>query len=250
MKKIFTIVSITLVLSSLAFGINIKKTQKNLEANLKTFDEANGGKLKGLKIQEIKSINNVVGLAIFQLSDGEVQKTSTFLVTENGDLFSSELFISDKKSMQAFEKIYDELAKQQNKELSKEVISKNGLYLVNLSGNPESPKSLYIFTDPNCPFCREDMTHINEYLQQYKEVHLLFVGVIKPNSVLKSTDIIENIKGLKKVDNNSILNIISKVYSPAYEPTSTQPDKEVIEHNEFMIKNNISSVPFKIEAEG
>ena len=114
MKKIFTIVSIALVLSSLAFGINIKKTQKNLEANLKTFDEANGGKLKGLKIQEIKSINNVVGLAIFQLSDGEVQKTSTFLVTENGDLFSSELFISDKKSMQAFEKIYDELAKQQN----------------------------------------------------------------------------------------------------------------------------------------
>ena len=240
-KTLLSLAAISAMGLTTLSAIDIDKTKVALEKNLKE----NFIKNMDFKVIKIEEINKNTAIAIISANGRDLP----VFTNEDGSFFMAEYFglgvKADQDKALAFMKdfVNEQKAKQQGKLLN-DVKDVNAA--VTLKGNPKARSSLYIFTDPNCPYCRDEMGKIDEQLKEYKEVNLLFVGVIKADSALKSADLISALA--KKKDTKAALKMIREVYSDGYTPKSKEMSKEVAKFNQVMVNNRIQGVPYKFES--
>lgn len=248
MKKSLLYISMSL---SLALASNFEKNVENL---LNDYTKSNEKIFFYENIKLDKNIRLVV-VSNKEKNDNQKKTVIPLITNDNGDmliaitpLFSFKNKEIEKKFTEIIAKYWD-TQDDENKRVSsqKNIISdieKTNAFLT-FKGNNASKKILYVFSDPNCPYCREAISNLKRDLSMYREIKILPVGVINEKSALKSSDIIEFFK--KEKDLNLRNKKLLEVYSNSYAPKSTTPSQEVIKNTKIMLDYNINSVPYKIE---
>ena len=131
-------------------------------------------------------------------------KTIEPIFIKDGYFFTEFVDLKEKKSYREFAlKIIKE--KQDLEILT--TLKKQNNFITLGSGN----KNVYVFSDPNCPYCKKHLENLNEtYLKEHK-IHIIPVGFLNSNSLLKSISINKELSFSKKND-VEILKILKSYY--------------------------------------
>ncbi len=123
----------------------------------------------------------------------------------------------------------------------KTIPTKNALIL----GNPKSSKKLYIFTDPDCPYCRNEHAELKKLAKIAPDVAIyimLYPLPMHPGSYDKSRAILESMS----------LELLDKAFEGKDVPKpSKESSKAVIDENvKFANSNGISGTPTLVMPNG
>lgn len=129
----------------------------------------------------------------------------------------------------------------------------NSIIFLTSSGK-KTNKTTYIVTDPNCPYCKDEMQRIDDLLSN-SNVALILVGIIGgENSELKSADILEtthNILKSKKSQKDKeeeILKHIKEVYFNRNYTSSVKDRTNIAiakKNSQLVIQAGVNAVPYK-----
>lgn len=114
-------------------------------------------------------------------------------------------------------------------------------------GNDKNKKTMLIFTDPECPYCRAHMDDIENYLKKYN-VKFLLTTTHEKSALEKEYLILRDIKPSMK-DEEKIA-ILRKYYDDNYKVDKAISDKDLfklIELKERYFTAGVTEVPFFIE---
>lgn len=172
-------------------------------------------------------------------ADGKTQEISLF--TKDGLLFPDIIDIKNKKSL-----LKDLEAQAQNKKL-KAIYSKEDKNNIISLGNDPKKETLVIFTDPECPYCRNELSQIEDRLKEHN-VKLLLTPVHGRSSLEKSYLIYEGAKKLKS-DKEKIA-LMRKYYEKDVDISKEKVSDENVKAMEDLrgkyIGSVIKGVPFLV----
>lgn len=171
----------------------------------------------------------------------EDQSQEIRLFTKGNLLFPDIIDISSKKSLlKDIEKqaLYKKLKPIYTQEDSKNIIT---------VGNDPKKETLVIFTDPECPYCRNELANIEEVLKTYN-VKLLMTPVHGRGALEKSYLIYKGIKEAK--DDKAKIALMRKYYAEDVNISGEKvSDANVKAMEDLRVKyvgNVIRGVPFKV----
>ncbi|PAF53798.1 hypothetical protein BKH42_03460 [Helicobacter sp. 13S00482-2] len=244
-NKLIALIATTLVsLSPLGANSLSKKIEETI------FEKTNT-QVKVIKVKpiDIKKLN----LSIIEINNNQL---ALFSSDDGKTIFGMpEIFVtSDQKVLDATQETiretqaYNSRGKQ---ERLLEAFKKYPSNIVYLSSGVATNKTTYIVTDPNCPYCKDEMQRIDDILQN-SNVALIFVGIIgHQNSEIKSADILQYTQDVLKNKKNQknkeeeILNHIKKVYfDSSYKPV-VKDVSQAKENSKMVIDAGINAVPYK-----
>ncbi len=186
-----------------------------------------------------KSVESIAGMdfVTLNLSDGtHAQKISIF--TKDDLIFPDVISIkqggSIKEMMEAAE-LQKKLAVLYKKEDKKNIIT---------LGNDPKKETIVVFTDPECPYCRQELNKIEERLK-VNNVKFIFTPVHERSSLEKSV-IIYNETAKAKSDAEKIT-IVRKYYDENVKYTEKISDADVKRIEDLKLKYfgaGIKGVPF------
>lgn len=114
-------------------------------------------------------------------------------------------------------------------------------------GSDKNKKTMLLFTDPECPFCRAHMADIENYLKKYN-VKILLTTTHGRSALEKEYLILKDIKPSMK-DEEKVA-ILRKYYDENYNVDKTITDQELlklIELKDRYFSAGVGEVPFFIE---
>ncbi|MDR3177712.1 MAG: hypothetical protein LBT96_01885 [Campylobacteraceae bacterium] len=180
---------------------DIKKT---LSQNAKNIF---GGEFETLNIYKLKSIKGL-SIVLFKNKQGQVQP-----------VYASD----DGKSFIAISSYYH-FSNQEDKELLTKVLkdadeaNKNSLFdslpdeaYVFIKSKEKTDNLVTIVTDPDCPYCRNELKNIKNRLEK-SHVRMTFAPVHDEKAFIKSALILEETKNLKSTDTDKIIEVFEKYY--------------------------------------
>lgn len=174
------------------------------------------------------------------LTDGQrAQKLSIF--TKDELIFPDVISIKKGgsiKEMMEMAELQKQLAPIYQKEDHKNIIA---------LGNDPKKDTLVVFTDPECPYCRQEMAQIEQRLTT-NNVKLIFTPV-HPKSSLEKSVLIYNETAKAKSDAEKI-KILKKYYDPNVKYDQKVTDKEIARIEDLKAKYfgaGIKGVPFIVK---
>lgn len=127
-------------------------------------------------------------------------------------------------------------------EILKKLPEKNFVYL-------KSPKdtnaTMYLVTDPECPYCKDELLEIKEKLKN-ENVKIFIAPVHGDSAFEKGAFILEEAQKRKPEEREEILDIFSTYYNPDIKlnKKANQEYKKMIQENASKIFPTVKSVPF------
>ncbi|MDR1975778.1 MAG: hypothetical protein LBQ18_02155 [Campylobacteraceae bacterium] len=202
MKRILIFLCLSGLLFAGKFEDNLKESVKNkfgLDITIVSSDSLKS--IKGLRFAFIKT------------SDGN---TMLWCASEDGKSFIAECnpvsFAKDSDEKLFMKRanevrVMDEAPiNQAIDDLLSSIPEEAGLLL---KSKTKTDKLLTIVTDPDCPFCRNELANLREHLKTIN-VRLIFASVHDEKAFIKSALILKEAKGLQ--DNEKIISIVEKYY--------------------------------------
>lgn len=196
----------------LAFGANIfaQSVNENIQNALK---EASGFDTKVVSVSEFESIPGM-SIAIIS-SDG--QAFPLFVSRDGKSIWAVSPFykFSNQKDNDMMAKKLAEV-EEQNKNLSGAKIDElfNKLpkeAFVNIDAKIKTNKLLTIVTEPDCPYCRNELNNLEKHLDN-TNIRIVFASVHDQKAFVKAKLILDETKKLKSSDREKILAIFKKYY--------------------------------------
>ncbi|MDD2384268.1 MAG: thioredoxin fold domain-containing protein [Sulfurospirillaceae bacterium] len=192
-----------------------------------------------IEVTSRKSVESISGMdfVTLNLSDGtHAQKISIF--TKDDLIFPDVISIKQGGSI----KDMMEAAELQKKlsELYKKEDKKNIITL----GNDPKKETIVVFTDPECPYCRQELSKLDERLK-VNNVKLIFTPVHERSSLEKSVIIYNETAKAKTIPEK--IAILNKYYDENVKYTEKITDAEVQRIEDLKIKYlgaGIKGVPF------
>lgn len=215
------------------------------------------GSIKILQVQKIHSLNdiNLVKLSI----DNKVQ--NLFLVNSDGSSFTTfpaMIQLSDENDEKNVIAMVQNLQDEQNKIAQQEVLKilktiDDSRFLTIQSFYKDNKKTIYIISDPECPYCRKDMDKIVKWLRN-AHVKILFAPVHGKSAYTKSALMLQESKKFKPSNQDELIKILQKYYDEKKvvkdsDVTDKQRD-EILQNSKLVFsKGIIKGVPFHVEVE-
>ncbi|PAF46257.1 hypothetical protein BKH46_08435 [Helicobacter sp. 12S02634-8] len=214
-----------------------------------------------VKVLELKDMGiKKLSIGVLEISGKQVP----ILVSNDGEtiLGVPEIFLSNneevlntaKKTIADIEN-YNSRGKQQRLLESFKDRKDNEVFLT--STGKKTNQTTYIVTDPNCPYCRDEMGRIDSVLQT-SNVVLILVGIIghedseiKSANILEAKDRILKEKLPKKEQEAKILSMIKEVYFGNQKPNLNLTQNSYIyrnlakENSKLVIESGVDAVPYK-----
>lgn len=192
-----------------------------------------------IEVSTRKSVDGIAGMdfVTLNLSDGtRSQRISIF--TKDDLIFPDVISIkkggSIKEMMEAAE-LQKKLSDLYKKEDKKNIV---------VLGNDPKKDTLLIFTDPECPYCRQELSKIEQRLSTHN-IKMIFTPVHERSSLEKSV-LIYNETAKAKTDEQKIA-ILKKYYDENVKYTQKISDAEVQRIEDLKVKYlgaGIKGVPF------
>lgn len=159
-------------------------------------------KVKVAKREKVKEDKNYELVVIDITKNEKSQRLNLF--TRGDFIFPDIIDMKSKKSL------LKELEQKAQNEKLKSIYKKEDKKNIISLGHDPKKETLVVFTDPECPYCRQELTHIDSRLKEYN-LKLLLTPVHGRSSLEKSHLIYEEIKKAK--DDKAKIAIIKKYYA-------------------------------------
>jgi thiol:disulfide interchange protein DsbC len=215
----------------------------------------------------VVSVDNIsaapcLRMAVLQNKDGNAMP---LFVTADGKSFNawSRFFhLDDPKDLENLNKRMQEV-KQMNEEAEAKAKAKVDDALgelldsfgadayVYLKGPKDATKLITIITDPDCPYCRQEMKGLRERLKS-ADVRLIFAPVHPEEAYIKSALIMKETKELK--DEDKVIAVLEKYYDPEVKVSPEQAKsvntKSLHDNaNKIFASGAVRGVPYLHQAE-
>ncbi|WP_252972885.1 thiol peroxidase [Campylobacter helveticus] len=191
------------------------------------------------KVSFIKKVY-LNGLEAFVFEFEVAGEKSKELVYVKGDLFFAEAIkFSDLKSLR--DEGQELLAKDKFKDIL-EALKEDSAFIITLGSGD---KELYVFSDPECPYCKKHLAKIDENFLKEHKVHFIFYSIHDNHKITASL-----YKELKdKKDDDEKLKIIKHYFfeNPSYENISEEETKKTNKLFEKYKDLGVIYTPFEIE---
>lgn len=207
MKKILVATAIFGV-CTFSFAQSVEKNFANL------INEKFGVKIDVLSAYELKSIPSLY----LVLTKDNVNGAYPFYVNKNGDSYLQvgEVFSFSNKDDEAmlksvFEKmqvINDEIKNARIDTLFDSLPKKS---FITINSRAKTGKLITIVTDPDCPYCREELKNIRKHLEG-ANVRFVFASVHDETAFIKAQLILDEAKLISSFDADKIISIFEKYY--------------------------------------
>lgn len=194
--------------------------------------------LHKVEIKEQQKISKNVESVLYSLDvsyENERFQREYYLFVIDGHYFSDE--------------IYDKSGVPQGQKLKKEAVSKKLLKSVQAGDYitlNEGKKPIYVFTDPECPYCKRAILHVEKKMKE-GSVRLIFIPVHGESAVEKSAYVYENFDKIEGID--AKITFLKKVFNG--EINKKPKDKKYIQKVEALQKKffdaGLEGVPFIVE---
>ncbi|MDR1007503.1 MAG: hypothetical protein LBL65_02910 [Campylobacteraceae bacterium] len=236
MKKILTFICLSGLLFAGDFENNFKESVKNnFKQDVEVISSDSLKSISGLRLAVIKINGGVMPFYVSEDGKSFLAIAEPFLFADESD---KELLIKriddiNKINEAAKKKIYDEIFDKVPKE--------SGILL---KSQNKTDALLTIVTDPDCPYCRDELTNLNEHLKGVN-VRMIFAPVHDETAFIKSALILEETKNLK--DNSKIISVIQKYYQDINLSEKQQQTKTDVVHqaaSTIFGSGLINSVPY------
>ncbi|RDU53351.1 hypothetical protein CQA49_06805 [Helicobacter sp. MIT 00-7814] len=202
---------------------------------------------QNIKVVKETPIKEMEGLNLVTLESGGQQML--FFADKKGETLigtDSTLLTGNDKFLLALQKELQDVQMFNNKSVSDKVIyglKENKYPVISLKSKKKTNKTLYIVSDPNCPYCKDELAQINQRLEDYN-VKMIVVGILHPTSLSKATDIYNELNKLKS--NEEKIAALSRIYAPSYN-SYTEPSQQANGITQLIRESGITSVPYKFE---
>jgi thiol:disulfide interchange protein DsbC len=202
MKKFLTFVCLGGLLFAGEFENNLKENIKNnFKQDIEILSSSSLKSISGIRLVVLKTADGNA-MPLYASEDGKsfLAVSDFFYFDNNGD---RELLLGKMDEIKTINesaniKVIDKLLNDIPQEASILLKSKN-----------KTDNLLTIVTDPDCPYCRGELTKIKERLKS-ANVRMIFAPVHDEKAFIKSALILEETKKLK--DNEKIISVIEKYY--------------------------------------
>ena len=244
MKKL---ISLTLCCFSLLIASSDEERAKNIEELLKN----NGIKAK-ITYDAPLDLGN---MHIAIISNGNTN--APVLISEDGKtiLGLNTLFLSSNATLSKnIQMVAHQAENMDNSSRAEKVLSalkkENIESYITLKGDAKKKNILYVFTDINCPYCRDRIPEQIKRAKNYKEVRFLPVGVIKEDSGLRASDLMHTLDNTKNISEDEKIGVILRIYAskPDYQASSKEVDIRVLNNTAIMLNAGIEAVPYEFES--
>lgn len=245
MKKLFlSIAVVPLLLTSSLFG--------EWESNLKELL----GSDKAFEIiakDELKSLN----LELVIVKNSEDGQKSAWLGDAGGDnLFElpKKIVVANQEDMAKIEKakraLQDSL-EMEVYEIVKTIPKERFIHIE--SFNPKNKTTIYMITDPECPYCREDMQRIVKYLRN-GHVKIIFAPVHGKSAYTKAALMLRLASKIEPNRQDEIIKILEKYYDKDVainndEASDEERDLVLKDAKVIFSKGLVKGVPFTFSIE-
>lgn len=203
-----------------------------------------GGRVKVLKVQNLGN-----GLDFVVVQGEELGNKMSLLATNNGAVImpANEVWSDDKEFSQKLEKMRSQFEKEKKEETESkilEIFSKYKDSVITFKAKPhvKNPKTIYIISDANCPYCHLELGHLDERLES-GNVHMIVVGFLGLNSVHRAAKILEE-KSNDEAKNRALL---KKYYDKEEDVSSSSKTSRVAQYTDEIIASGVLGVPYIIE---
>lgn len=213
-----------------------------------TIKEISGFDTKVLNISEFES---VPGMAV-AIVDGGSQAFPLFVSTDGKSIWAVSQFykFSNQKDNDMMTKKIAEV-EELNKNFSK--LKMDELFnklpkeaFVNIDAKIKTDKLLTIVTEPDCPYCRNELNNLEKHLET-TNIRMVFASVHDQKSFIKAKLILDETKKLKSSDSSKILAVFKKYYKDIpLSDAQMKTDTSIVEKttNEIFGSGLIRGVPY------
>lgn len=204
----------------------------------KTLDE---NKLKA-NILEVQELGSGLDMVIVNINDQQVP----FLATQDGKLmFQPETLLVQSPALRtSIDSFYEKLYKKEKAKIDnklKSVFKKQYDKVFTFKAKKSTNKTIYIVSDPNCPYCKQEFAMLDKRLED-ANVELLIVGFLSEDSMLRAANALKE-KTASQVSNFKML---QKIYYADYKAPKVDTES-ARELTESVIQTGARSVPYIIE---
>lgn len=253
MKKILLSFSLAAVcaislLSSENFSLNFETAVKD------NFDGIEKVEILTLdRLNSLANLNFVIAklnddtISAIASSDGKSFMTlSNFYVIDNAN---------DKKLIEDRMKAVKANAKAEQEKVVYEIIKTipKSRFISIKSFNPDNKFTTYMVTDPECPYCREEMSKIVKWLRN-ANVKIIFAPVHGKSAYTKSALMLKESKDINTSNQESMIKLLAKYYdvnATVNDNMATEEERDLVleDAKKLFSKGVIKGVPFSFTIE-
>lgn len=201
-----------------------------------------------VKIVKQVPLNQLKDMQVVILESGN--QRVPFLADKNGTTLigaDSSFLTSNDNLLLTLQKTVQETDAYNNRSKSDKLlatIKQKNYPVIALQSPTKTNKTLYVVSDPNCPYCQDELGRVEGHLRD-KNVKMIVVGLLSEDSLYKASDLYSQIKTAQT--NQAKINILRKIYSGNYQASGSQPSRDALGIAEAVRDSGITSVPYKFE---
>lgn len=236
MKNIFFILCLSVILN----GGELEKNLKNL---FPTYD-----------VVSVDKLNSIPKSNLVVLMDKTSNQKDIIISDDSGKNFFyvKNAFLKDKND----KKLYDQKVEFIEDKVQKEVfeilktIPQDRFISIN-SFHKDNKKTIYMITDPECPYCKKEMDRLVKYLRN-ANLKIIFAPVHGKSAFIKSAIMLEKSKSIDPSNQKAFIDLISKYYDTNTAVTDDMASDEQVQKvffdaKKIFSKGLVKSVPFMFE---
>lgn len=200
-----------------------------------------------VKVVLVEKLNSGLGIAIIEQLNG--MQVPVFITNDGHNVMgiSEPLILSNQAYQDIIRNIYKKIMEHNKKHTDALIIQKvNADMWITLDGDAKNT-SIYLILDANCRYCKQEISKIEEMLKNYKEVKILFCGLLGMDSLQKAAKIYEDIAKLK--DQNEKIKFLKSTFDSSF-TINKKIDTRVIEDlSKIIMQAGVTGVPYIIISE-
>lgn len=232
MKHKIALVSVLISMCHLAYAqANKDSLEQTLRAN----------NIEG-KIISNSDLGSGLSMVVIEIGTQHVP----FLVTNDGKMMfqpDTSLF-QDKNTESHIQGFYKDLYEKEKAKINtklKELFNDKNAQVFSFKAKKQSSKTIYIVSDPNCPYCQQEFANLSRRLEE-ANVKMLLVGFLGEDSMLKVANALKNKSGNQAKD----IAMLSALYG-AKVKGKAMDTKEAMALTQAVANVGVRSVPYIIE---
>ncbi|WP_104697483.1 MULTISPECIES: hypothetical protein [unclassified Helicobacter] len=230
MKKIFIFCITSLLLWSSDVKENIIKTFKIEEIDV--------------QVIEVKELNSGLSIAIIQQNNGVRIPIFTTNDGKNVMGIAEPLIFSSDHYQDIMRDVYKEVMDYNKQRSDKAILENlNQNAWINFKGNAKSG-SVYLILDANCKYCKQEFSKIDQLLKDYKEIKVVFCGLLGLNSLQKAAQVYQDIKSITQQKDK--IAYLKKIFSDEVKISDKLNTDFIQKINQVAIDAGITGVPYII----
>ncbi|MCE3038963.1 hypothetical protein [Helicobacter anatolicus] len=231
MKKICCIV----LISGILFAENV------WENIVKAFDSED----IAVKVVEVQELNKGLSIAIVEQKNGT--QLPIFITNDGKNIMGigEPLILSSETYQDKVREFYKKTLEHNQKNTDIKILNNTPKESwIALQGRGRKG-SIYFVLDANCVYCKQEMENIEQILQDYKSIFIVFVGFLKQDSMYRAAKIYNEIIKIKDQDKKIIF--LKKAFGSSFAGSEKIDLSFVKNHTRIIGQTGIRGVPYIIK---